>query len=106
VIMVLNVRDEAMIEVGNISGRGLAGVAVALLVGGGLLVAANAVGDAALLSPEQLQATAADPEIAFGTIEAVGMALFSGRFLLPFEVISVLLTVAVVGAVVLAKREI
>lgn len=41
----------------------------------------------------------------FGTIEAVGMTLFQ-RFTFPFEVISVLLTVAVVGVVVLAKRRI
>lgn len=40
-----------------------------------------------------------------GTVEAVGEALFT-KFLLPFEVTSVLLLVAVVGAVVLAKRRV
>lgn len=40
-----------------------------------------------------------------GTVEAIGSALFT-KFLLPFEATSVLLLVAVVGAVVLAKRRI
>lgn len=40
-----------------------------------------------------------------GTVENLGSALF-GRFLLPFEVISVLLLAAIVGAVVLAKRRV
>ena len=31
----------------------------------------------------------------FGTIEQIGYTLFSGRYLLPFEVVSALLTVAV-----------
>ena len=38
-----------------------------------------------------------------GTVEALGRSLF-GRFLFPFEVTSVLLVVAAVGAVVLARR--
>ena len=40
----------------------------------------------------------------FGTVEAVGRELFS-RFFYPFEVISLLLIVAMVGAVLLAKRR-
>ena len=39
-----------------------------------------------------------------GTTEAIGIALFRD-FLLPFEVTSLLLLVAMVGAVMLAKRE-
>ncbi|MFT7581433.1 MAG: NADH-quinone oxidoreductase subunit J [Myxococcota bacterium] len=39
----------------------------------------------------------------FGTVEAVGDALFR-EYLFPFELASILLLVAVVGAVVLAKR--
>jgi NADH-quinone oxidoreductase subunit J len=42
---------------------------------------------------------------ALGTVEAIGSALFS-KFLLPFEVTSLLLLVAIVGAVVLAKRKV
>jgi NADH:ubiquinone oxidoreductase subunit 6 (subunit J) len=41
----------------------------------------------------------------FGGIHAVGQELFL-KYTFPFEVISVLLTVAVVGVVVLAKRRI
>ena len=40
----------------------------------------------------------------FGTVAAVGRSLFTD-FLLPFEITSILLLVAVVGAVVLAKRK-
>ncbi|MBI3449898.1 MAG: NADH-quinone oxidoreductase subunit J [Acidobacteria bacterium] len=39
-----------------------------------------------------------------GNIEAVGIELYT-RYLLPFEVASILLLVAMVGAVVLARRE-
>jgi NADH-quinone oxidoreductase subunit J len=39
-----------------------------------------------------------------GTAQAVGRALFT-QFLLPFEVISVLILIAIVGAVVLARKE-
>ncbi len=41
----------------------------------------------------------------FGTTKAVGMMLFT-RYLLPFEIASVLLLAAIVGAVILAKRRI
>jgi len=41
----------------------------------------------------------------FGTTEALGERLFT-HFLLPFEITSVLLLVAIVGAVVLAKRKV
>jgi NADH-quinone oxidoreductase subunit J len=41
----------------------------------------------------------------FGTVRAVGMVLFT-RFLLPFEATSLLLLVAIVGAVVVAKQRI
>jgi NADH-quinone oxidoreductase subunit J len=42
--------------------------------------------------------------VRLGTVEAIGDAMFS-RYLLPFEVTSLLLLVAVIGAVVLAKRR-
>jgi NADH-quinone oxidoreductase subunit J len=41
----------------------------------------------------------------FGTVEEVGKALFT-EFVLPFEVASILLLVAMVGAVVLAKSKV
>jgi NADH-quinone oxidoreductase subunit J len=39
-----------------------------------------------------------------GSVENVAMALFSD-YLIPFEVASMLLLVAMVGAIILAKRE-
>jgi len=45
---------------------------------------------------------ALDPNM--GSVESVGNALF-GRYMLPFEVASVLLLVAIVGVVSLVKRE-
>jgi len=41
----------------------------------------------------------------FGTVRAVGKILFT-QYLLPFEATSVLLLVAIVGAVVVAKEKI
>jgi NADH-quinone oxidoreductase subunit J len=41
----------------------------------------------------------------FGTTKAVGMMIFT-KYLLPFEIASVLLLAAIVGAVILAKRRI
>ena len=41
----------------------------------------------------------------FGTVKAVGKLLFT-QYLLPFEAASVLLLVAIVGAVVVAKQRI
>ncbi len=40
-----------------------------------------------------------------GTAQEVGMLLFT-TYLLPFEVVSVLILIAIVGAIVLARREI
>jgi NADH-quinone oxidoreductase subunit J len=39
-----------------------------------------------------------------GTPQDVGRALFT-QFLLPFEVVSVLILIAILGAVVLARKE-
>ena len=67
----------------------------ALLLAGGL---------AALLSNGT---PSADPVAAteiFGSPEMLGKSLFT-EFVLPFEIASVLLLVAIIGAVVLAKRE-
>ncbi len=45
-----------------------------------------------------------DPEAGGGTVEAVGRALFTD-YLLAFEVTSVLLLAAVIGAITLAKKK-
>lgn len=50
--------------------------------------------------------TAIHPDTArLGTVEAIGEAMF-GRFLLPFEITSLLLLVAIIGAVILAKKRV
>ena len=41
----------------------------------------------------------------FGTIEEVGKLMFT-NYLFPFEVVSLLLLAAVLGAVVLAKKKV
>ena len=40
----------------------------------------------------------------FGTIEGVGQLTLT-RYLIPFEIVSLLLTIAIVGAVILAKKD-
>ena len=47
---------------------------------------------------------AENPEQAFGTTWSIGTALYT-TYLLPFEITSVLILMAVVGAMVLARRE-
>jgi NADH-quinone oxidoreductase subunit J len=57
--------------------------------------------DSFLLPPAE---AAPAPETALGNAQAVGTALYT-TYLLPFEIASILLLVAIVGAVVLAKRK-
>ena len=57
--------------------------------------------DSFLLPPADAQITA---DTLTGNTQVVGTALFTS-FLLPFEIASILLLVAIVGAVVLAKRK-
>lgn len=97
VIMLLNLRPGVGPAL-DISPRALFGLVVAGLLGVGLIAGLEAMtGPFAAPLPDQ-----------FGTIESVGTELFKpdSRWLLPFETVSALLTVAVIGAVVLAKREI
>lgn len=49
------------------------------------------------ISPEMVQSV--------GHTELIGTALFTD-FLLPFEIASILLLVAIVGAIIIAKREV
>ncbi|MGH7964594.1 MAG: NADH-quinone oxidoreductase subunit J family protein [Candidatus Binatia bacterium] len=69
-------------------------------VGGGLLVAELFL----LLRRAPTSVDHSPLPEGFGTVTALSERLFTD-FLLPFEITSVLLLVAVVGAVVLAKRE-
>ncbi len=95
VVMILGTRDVSLAEplVGQ---RVLGAGAVAIL--GGLLVWASSSSDALPAPP----AEAVPPE--FGSPAAMGQALF-GQWVLPFEVVSVLLLVAVIGAVVIGQHH-
>lgn len=96
VIMLLNIREDGPAPIGLINNRGLFGIAVGALLSVGLL----AVLDGVVHQPL--------PELApgYGTIANLGEVLFKGQYLLPFEAVSLLLTVGMIGAVVLAKREV
>jgi len=56
------------------------------------------------IRPLTLPVPSGDPDQVVGTTWSIGTALFSD-YLLPFEVTSVLILMAVVGAMVLARRE-
>ena len=75
-------------------------VAVALLLSGLLATAIVA----SFWDASSAQAATESPLVG-GNIESVGMALYT-RYLLPFEIASVTLLVAMIGAVVLARRQI
>jgi NADH-quinone oxidoreductase subunit J len=98
VIMLLNLQDEkALSERVNV--RMVVGVMLAfafLLEMGYLFVGMNLDGAVPAVRPGAE---------AIGTVEGMGAAMF-GRFLLPFEVTSLLLLAAILGAVILAKKRI
>jgi NADH-quinone oxidoreductase subunit J len=91
VIMLLNVREEA--KAGR-DGWMLTGVAIALVTAFALQMA-SVLTRARLGFPRDFEATAAK----------VAEVLFSQRFLYVFEATSILILAALVGAVVLAKKD-
>jgi NADH-quinone oxidoreductase subunit J len=93
VIMLLN---PAGVERNTFLWRGIASGACALLMLALIAVLLPAREQAELSQPSSLGA-------GFGSPEALGQTLFSD-FILPFEIASVLLLVAIIGAVVLARR--
>jgi NADH-quinone oxidoreductase subunit J len=94
VIMLLSLGDEHLVR-GPRRAMQWAGVAGAV---GLFSVLAGAVARVAEAPPLASPGT-------FGTVKAVGQKLFT-EFLLPFEATSLLLLVAIVGAVVVAKERI
>jgi len=97
VIMLLNLGDEQRLTE-RYDLRKVAGIAVAA---GFLMQVAYIV----VLAPSSERTAGLSAEASrVGTVEAMGDAMF-GRFLLPFEAVSLLLLAAIVGAVVLAKRN-
>ncbi len=97
VIMLVNL-DEAAKE-RQFNGQWLIGIVTTLAVGGLVLWAMRGRG-VAEISPGMTSAPATQ-----GNIEALADVLF-GQYLLPFEIASLLLLVAVVGSVVMAKKRI
>ena len=85
--------------------KGPAGLAIAALLGGALFVQLRAlpgVGPPALIRlPEGTMAALQEQQ---GMVQVLARPLFSD-YLIPFEITSILLLAAVVGAVVLAKRK-
>ena len=97
VIMLLNFSKE---EIGpaKINLSKIAGILLVIL--SAYFVAKAFMGDGAGQPKQFAQIAVAT----FGTIELVGKELFT-KFLFPFEVVSLLLLAAVLGAVVLAKKK-
>jgi len=97
VIMLLNVRTETVKS--NVHGV-LAGTTLGVFVlfltcwflGKGSMTGATGTMDKAQI-------------ISYGHVELIGKALFTD-FLLPFEITSLLLLAAIIGAVILAKKKI
>ncbi len=75
--------------------------------GAAALLLAALVGSAVLVVYDQVRGTetAGEAGAPLGSIESIGTELYT-RYLLPFEVASVLLLVAMIGAIVLARRQV
>jgi len=98
VIMLLNLRQEVRLPLGRPYQALFGALFAAFLLGQGIYLAVigRVSGRKGPLSPEKLA------EI--GNTEALGGLLFS-RYLFPFELASVLLVVAIVGAVLLGRKK-
>ncbi|MGQ4807191.1 NADH-quinone oxidoreductase subunit J [Candidatus Entotheonellaceae bacterium PAL068K] len=91
VIMMLNLQEEFLLREGSLPVwifAGIIGVIVVWKLGGLFSRSVRPL-------PESSEA--------FGTLQAVGMKLF-GAYALPFELTSILLLIAIIGAVILARR--
>jgi NADH-quinone oxidoreductase subunit J len=99
VIMLLNLGRPGPTDI-----KGPLGVGIAAVLGGTLLLQLRVLGDAAPPAAIQLPEGAMAALQQQGMIAAVAGPLF-GVYLIPFEITSLLLLAAIVGAVVLAKRK-
>jgi NADH-quinone oxidoreductase subunit J len=100
VIMLLNLGRPGPSDMQGPWGRIVAGI-VGLVLLGELIALRFALPPAELVLPP---GTVAGTVAARGAVRAVAQPLFQG-YLVPFEITSVLLLAAIVGAVVLAKRR-
>jgi len=100
VIMLLNLGRPGPTDI-----RGPAGLLTAVVLAGALLLQLRVLSQATLPSSIQLPpGTIPALEQQQGIVGSVATPLF-GAYLIPFEIASVLLLAAIVGAVVLAKRK-
>ena len=93
VIMLLNLPEELKGRPSGPVQRGLGGLLALLLFG----ILARAV--------LAVRSGLPGPAPGLGTVESVGRELY-GKFYYPFEVVSLLLVAAMIGAVLLAKRKV
>lgn len=100
VIMLLNLKEEELGTTKPTAMKMLGGVALA---GGGILLVFLPLHDYSIAMGNVVADYGALPE--FGTVEAVGKLIY-GPYMLPFELTSLLLLVAIVAAVVIAKAKI
>ncbi len=96
VIMLLNLKEDSGHWIARDRNKLLTGLTSVLLVGGLYKIID-------VLMQTDFQAPKAVPD-SFGTVARIGESLFTD-FVLPFEIASVLLLAAMVGAVVLAKNK-
>jgi NADH-quinone oxidoreductase subunit J len=100
VIMLLNLGRPGPSDI-----KGPAGLAIAAVLAGLLLLQLRILGQAPPPDAIQLPAgTVAELQVRQGMVGAVENPLFEA-YLIPFEIASLLLLAAIVGAVVLAKRK-
>ena len=99
VIMLLNLGRPGPSDI-----KGPVGVGIAALLSGTLLLQLRVLGQAAPPEAIQLPAGTMATLQSQGMIAAVANPLFDA-YLIPFEITSLLLLAAIVGAVVLAKRK-
>ena len=99
VIMLLNLKEEEMGHERLTAWKIIGGASIVVTTG---LIAYLALGNA---YPTGLLRDMARTQPGFGSVKGVGQALYIAS-VLPFEVTSLLLTIAVVGAVVVAKGKI
>ena len=99
VIMLLNLKEEELGHERLTAWKIIGGASIVVTTG---LIAYLALGNA---YPTGLLRDMARTQPGFGSVKGVGQALYIAS-VLPFEVTSLLLTIAVVGAVVVAKGKI
>jgi NADH-quinone oxidoreductase subunit J len=103
VIMILNRPEDEPIAPAGRLGQALGGIAILYLVGRlAMLLVHVHVPATALAAPDALHYAGAVDALNWGGVRSVGLDLF-GAGLFPFETISVLLLVAVVGAIAIAR---